>query len=916
MKNIKRAFLSIPALAMGLFLLPVSPAHAADALAICAPGVPYAYPGGGANILWNPDQGVLGPLSNAQAVAAVDASFDRWEDLPQSSVTYFQGPALAVDIDVTNYGPVLNQVAPNGESEIVFDADGSIFAELFGPGSGILGFAGPDFGNPATCELLEGSAFLNGPTFTDAIVAEDIMVHEFGHYTNLGHVELNGQLISFNEGGDDSGPTPDNATFGAPSSFVGTEVIETMYPFYFSAPFPGVGTRTPHADDIASIATIYPDPSFASSTGSISGTIYIGDTTTRLSGVNVIARRLNTAGDGGDGDLSFTDAVSTFSGAYTDDTSQADPNVGVYTLNNLTPGATYAVFIDTVTAAAGRFSNPIVQPLPGPEDYWDSAEAGTEPPDDPLVFTGITVVAGSPNTGIDIRINQPGEGDPLPVGDDGSVQLALPFPYEICGQEFGSVFVNANGNLTFGEGNSDFSESSQEMLDGPPRIAGLWDDLNPTAGGSVYYTTTDNTFTVTYEDVPEWFATGSNTFSIELKKNASQATVNYGDVGITDGLAGVSCGLFQTGGVEPERDLTIEEDETTHNYNGDTAIYELFTGDNDLANYSLKYNTTKNELKDQYERRGRTRNNNSLGTAAAITTPFNTAPNSMFTEISPSAGDIDFFSFEGSAGQYIIAETTRGQLDTVLGLFNSAGALIAFNDDSNGLLSRIEGNLPADDTYTLAVTFCCDYDFDGVDPGQGGALDEGRYVLDLQVLDGIPLPLGDETVLELSGFGFDVSYDGNAYSSVFISSNGFISFGAPEFDFSPSVAEFESGAPRVAPLWEDLDASGALVLADTDFANYLTITFADVPEFGGFGANNFSVTMFSNGQVQYDYGSVTATTPLVGAAEGGGAPSTATDFSVDGGGDIDDSPVEDFVSTGGYDLGSPNTLVFDAGGDD
>ena len=66
----------------------------------------------------------------------------------------------------------------------------------------------------------------------------------------------------------------------------------------------------------------------------------------------------------------------------------------------------------------------------------------------------------------------------------------------------------------------------------------------------------------------------------------------------------------------------------------------------------------------------------------------------------------------------------------------------------------------------------------------------------------------------------------------------------------------------------------------------------------------------------YDYGSVTATTPLVGAAEGGGAPSTATDFSVDGGGDIDDSPVEDFFFTGGYDLGNPDTLVFDAGGDD
>ena len=142
MKNIKRAYLSVPAMLLGAALLPVSTAQAADALAICQPGVPYVYPGGGANILWNPDQGGLGPLTNGQAIAAVDASFDAWENLPQSSASYFQGTTLAVDIDETNFGPVLNPVAPNGLSEIVFDEDGAIFSILFGPGSGILGFAG------------------------------------------------------------------------------------------------------------------------------------------------------------------------------------------------------------------------------------------------------------------------------------------------------------------------------------------------------------------------------------------------------------------------------------------------------------------------------------------------------------------------------------------------------------------------------------------------------------------------------------------------------------------------------------------------------------------------------------------------------------------------------------------------------
>lgn len=894
----RNALLSIPAIVLGLSLVPVSPAQAADALAICNPGEPYLWPAGGANIPFNPDQGDLfsGVIDNATGVALVQQSFDNWTDTGATSATYVNAGLLPVDVDITNFGPFLSPPAPDGLSAIVFDADGQIFDLLFGPGSGILGFAGPEWVNPTTCEILEGLSFLNGPTFTNLTAAEDVMTHEYGHYSNLGHVELNGQLVNFSEGGDDSGPTPDNTTFGAPSSFVGTEVIETMYPFYFG---PVVGTLTPHADDIASIATLYPAPDFFANTGSISGAILAANGTTRISGVNVIARRLD-----GSGDDAFTDAVSTFSGAYTNNTDQSDPNVGIYTLNNLTPGAEYAVFVDTVTALAGRFSNPIAQPLPGPEEFFNgAAESGDPGTDDPLTFVGVVTAAGSPVTGVDILLNQPGEGDPLPVGDDGFVQLFLPFTYEICGQSFDAVFVNANGNLTFGAGSSDFSESAQDMLNGPPRIAGVWDDLNPSQGGSVYFTTTKNTFTVTYEEVPQFFASGSNTFSITLKKAASQAIVDYGDMDVLDGLAGVSCGLFQTGGVEPEIEINDSPNRTTHNFNGDTALYEWFSGfDNDLANYSVKYNTTKHELPDVFE------SNNSLGTAAAIVPPFNTAPNSQFTEISPAAGDIDWFQFDAQAGQYFVAETTRGQIDSVLGLFDAGGNLLAFNDDafsgSNPLLSRIEGIIPADGTYFVAVTFCCDYDFDGVDPGQGLPFDEGRYVLDVQVLDGILLPLGDDTSVELGGFGFDFPFDGTDYPTIFVNSNGNITFGAPSFDFSESISEFENGPPRIAALWDDLSPNnGGLVLASSDFSTELSIEFVDVPEFFSTGANSFKITLFATGEVHIDYGDMTAVDGIAGAAEGGGASSTASDLSATGGGFVPDSPVEQFS------FGNPNDLA-------
>jgi hypothetical protein len=230
-------------------------------------------------------------------------------------------------------------------------------------------------------------------------------------------------------------------------------------------------------------------------------------------------------------------------------------------------------------------------------------------------------------------------------------------------------------------------------------------------------------------EIPErtgsFTGTGSNTFSITLKRIFSQIEVEYGELSMRDGLAGVSCGGAITSGFEEPTDLSEKADDFRISLLFKPAVYERFFAPtttspgspNDLSFLRLKFTPTT-----PYHD-GWSEPNDSLKRATRISLPFDSLSVRRFTEIGHD-GDVDFYRFTAEGGQVIVAEILSSQLDTVLGIYNRTGQLLAVDDDRGpGPLSRITFTVPADGEYAVAVSTFPDFEFEGTSTGSG------RYVL-------------------------------------------------------------------------------------------------------------------------------------------------------------------------------------------
>ena len=143
---------------------------------------------------------------------------------------------------------------------------------------------------------------------------------------------------------------------------------------------------------------------------------------------------------------------------------------------------------------------------------------------------------------IDTLPTDPSGGSNVSLSDDDSVMVSLSGgqTVELYGVSYSSFYIGSNGYLTFGQSDTDYSETLEEHF-AIPRVAALYDDLNPSTGGTVSWKQESDRVVVTYQNVPEYSETNSNTFQFELYFNGD-IRISFLSIAAADGIAGLSAG--------------------------------------------------------------------------------------------------------------------------------------------------------------------------------------------------------------------------------------------------------------------------------------------------------------------------------------------------------------------------------------
>jgi len=138
-------------------------------------------------------------------------------------------------------------------------------------------------------------------------------------------------------------------------------------------------------------------------------------------------------------------------------------------------------------------------------------------------------------------------GTSLGLGSDDAKAVDLPFAFPFYGGRYSRVFVQADGNLTFGAADPGPADRGMgRFLSGPPRIAPFFADLDPSRGGSVGASLGPDRAVFSWSRVPGGAQINRNSFQVTLLPTGDIDFVYGSEMQSREAIVGLSPGAATT----------------------------------------------------------------------------------------------------------------------------------------------------------------------------------------------------------------------------------------------------------------------------------------------------------------------------------------------------------------------------------
>ncbi|TWT45912.1 Serine protease AprX [Phycisphaerae bacterium RAS1] len=133
-------------------------------------------------------------------------------------------------------------------------------------------------------------------------------------------------------------------------------------------------------------------------------------------------------------------------------------------------------------------------------------------------------------------------------------------------------------------------------------------------------------------------------------------------------------------------------------------------------------------------------------------------------------------------------------------------------------------------------------------------------------------PTSDDGYSQITlGGGAQVTLYGVNYSSMFVGTNGYITFVSGDSVYTETVAA-HFNFRRVAALFNDLNPGTGGQVSWKQLADRVAVTWNQVPEYATTNQNSFQIVMYFDGRIEINIVSIAATGGLIGLSRGGGTP--------------------------------------------